>query len=129
MLYNQDWEQPIPWTLSSLIAWLETKDPNEYYDYGDPSNCLNTQYAKSLGYKGVSASACHVYSKRSGWLSWLSPISTMRLPMYFNEIARASSTFGGALTGAKAVQRSIYVQGLRFQDRPVASSESLENIV
>lgn len=128
MLYNQDWEKPKPWTLSSLIAWLETKDPNEYYEYGDPSNCLNTQYAKSLGYKGVSASACHVYSRRSGWFSWLRPISTMRLPMFFNEIAYTSDTFGGALKGARAVQRSIYVQGLRPQDRSAASSESLENI-
>lgn len=36
-------------TLPDLIAWLETKDPNERYDYTDANNCLWAQYLKAQG--------------------------------------------------------------------------------
>jgi len=51
MLYDPKWEvqtKPAPYSWASLIAWLETKDPNERYDY-QCLNCLHGQYRVHLG--------------------------------------------------------------------------------
>ncbi len=38
------------WSLDSLIAWLETKDPAEEYDFYDmDGGCLVGQYAAAMG--------------------------------------------------------------------------------
>lgn len=42
-------EVPAPFSLASLIAWLETKDPAAEYNYSDPSNCLMCQYLRCSG--------------------------------------------------------------------------------
>lgn len=39
-----------PLALTSLIAWLETKDPNETYSFLSCNHCLNAQYMRHLGY-------------------------------------------------------------------------------
>jgi hypothetical protein len=49
MLYDPKWEKPEvkadPFTLESLIAWLETKDPSETYNWHDCNGrCLLAQY-------------------------------------------------------------------------------------
>ncbi len=51
MLYNPAWEKPRPpvATWASLIAWLETKDPEETYCYFDHGSCLAAQYNKAMG--------------------------------------------------------------------------------
>ena len=46
MLFNPKWGQ----TLEGFIAWLETKDPAECYDYRDITECAVAQWLKSLGY-------------------------------------------------------------------------------
>lgn len=53
MLYNPQWNQskPKPGTMASLIAWLETKDPNETYNYLDDKRCLAGQYNREMGRK------------------------------------------------------------------------------
>lgn len=38
-----------PDSLLSFIAWLETKDPNEKYDYCAPGDCLLAQYLQAMG--------------------------------------------------------------------------------
>ncbi len=42
MLFNPKWEKPEsnPLTLSSLVAWLEKKDPTEKYQYSSCGHCL-----------------------------------------------------------------------------------------
>src|SRR5579864_1000483 len=40
---------PDPFSKEDVIAWLETKDPSEYYDYGDPGCCLFGQYTAARG--------------------------------------------------------------------------------
>lgn len=35
---------PKPYSLDSLIAWLETKDPDEQYDFRCSSVCLISQF-------------------------------------------------------------------------------------
>lgn len=47
MLYDPKWEKPTkadPFTLASVIAWLETKDPAERYDWASPRTCACAQY-------------------------------------------------------------------------------------
>lgn len=52
MLYNLNWSRTnrsrinvnTPHSLDSLIAWLETKDPAEHYDYSDTAYCLIAQW-------------------------------------------------------------------------------------
>ncbi len=50
MLYNKDWDKPkpAPGTWASVIAWLETKDPEERYSYWDSDSCLAAQYNDSI---------------------------------------------------------------------------------
>lgn len=59
MLYNPQWNQskPKPGTMASLIAWLETKDPNETYNYLDNKQCLAGQYNREMGRKYNVANA------------------------------------------------------------------------
>lgn len=47
MLYDPKWDKL---SLSSLIAWLETKDPNERYDFNNMcGECMFGQYMKAVG--------------------------------------------------------------------------------
>ncbi len=39
--------------LPKFIAWLETKDPNEKFNYLNNYNCALAQYAKAHGYSNV----------------------------------------------------------------------------
>ncbi len=48
MLSRQEWTKP---SLEDFIAWLETKDPNEEYEWLSINICPCTQYAKSIGEK------------------------------------------------------------------------------
>lgn len=53
MLYNTNWDAKTKkdlFTIESLIEWLETKDPNQQYDYCKSNECLGFQY---LVYAGV----------------------------------------------------------------------------
>lgn len=52
MLYNPKWEKRTRTEppLAGLIAWLETKDPNETYEWDDcRGRCLIGQYGASIG--------------------------------------------------------------------------------
>ncbi len=100
MLYNPLWNkpQPKPGTWASVIAWLETKDPEEAYFYADRGYCLAAQYNHAVGreYKLRKAMSGNPFTyftfdrklerlARHGFLSAFHPL-----------------TFGAALKRAKA---------------------------
>lgn len=37
----------VPYTLGSLIAWLETRDPAEEYDFNECGDCLIARYSSA----------------------------------------------------------------------------------
>ncbi len=51
MLYNKALDKPQQKsrTWAHLIAWLETKDPDEEYAYCNQFSCLAAQYNASIG--------------------------------------------------------------------------------
>jgi hypothetical protein len=49
MLFNPTWAKTP--SLEGFIAWLETKDPEERYDWLSFSTCACGQYMRSLGLK------------------------------------------------------------------------------
>lgn len=51
MLYDKKWDsqtRPAEPSLKGIIAWLETKDPKEEYNYC-ASDCAMAQYLKAIG--------------------------------------------------------------------------------
>lgn len=51
MLFDPKWEQQTkadPFTLESLIAWLETRDPADRYDFCKWNECLLGQWLRSI---------------------------------------------------------------------------------
>lgn len=89
-------EVPAPFSLPSLIAWLETKDPAEEYNYIDYDNCLVAQYTKQV--PGV---------EKPEWRTWYVAGADR-----FSGDTRAfvsvplPHTFGGALERARALTSS-----------------------
>lgn len=55
MLFDPKWLKTEP-SLAGLIAWLETKNPNETYVWHDSNNCLIAQYGKSIGWSPMRMS-------------------------------------------------------------------------
>jgi hypothetical protein len=53
MLYDKRWDKQLetrdPFTLESLIAWLEKQPANKVYCYGDLGSCLAARYNASIG--------------------------------------------------------------------------------
>lgn len=103
MLYNKDWDKPKGVnTIRGLIAWLETKDPSEMYDYTSPHQCMCAQYYRAHGYWFVQASSNHI---RHG-IAEYTP-----LPHGFNAIAAMSPhTFGDALERARIMEQTGHMR-------------------
>jgi hypothetical protein len=111
MLYNPNWTKenfPFDASLQRLISWLETKDPNETYDYNkglsDHSECLLGQFLEDHGIE-------RPYVGGATWNDCSSPEERkdFYLPAHFDAIARGSSayrrddwTFGDALARARS---------------------------
>ncbi|MFZ1006848.1 MAG: hypothetical protein WAN65_08435, partial [Candidatus Sulfotelmatobacter sp.] len=50
MLYDPKWKNKADVnSIHELIAWLETKNPDDCYDYCDAGNCLLCQFLKEVG--------------------------------------------------------------------------------
>lgn len=52
MLYNKKWDsqaKPVEPSLKGIIAWLETKDPNEEFTYESSTTCAMAQYLQAIG--------------------------------------------------------------------------------
>jgi hypothetical protein len=119
MLYNPDWKnRPASddWrSLDNLISWLETKNPNEVYQYSNGLNCMLSQYLKAKGKKGVLVkNKTAIFYKMSKFLffRW-NRRKEHDLPPFFDQIALGSSidnnrdrvwNFGAALERAKSVR-------------------------
>jgi hypothetical protein len=103
MLYDRRWEKkaktkrPKP-SLRGLIAWLETKDPDEGYEFFDCEGaCLVGQYMASLGVTLTYGPPKHTYMKACAAIFGGNG----------NDASVAIEhprTFGGALRRARALQ-------------------------
>lgn len=78
-----------PFSVESLVAWLEAQDPSVTYDYCEPEGCLAARYTEAMGGKIVGAR--YVIGAASCF---------MVLPEDLNEIAGASRRDGGNTHGA-----------------------------
>jgi hypothetical protein len=78
-----------PLSLTTLIAWLQTKNPAEFYAFSDLcGKCLFSQYLTSMGFNPEPTSE---YT-----------FDTWALHLYFGEVASMKPfTFGAALERAK----------------------------
>ncbi len=94
MLYNRNWDksQPKPGTWASVIAWLETKDPDEEYTYLNRDICLAAQYNASIGRK---------YDSHKALSS--NPFTYFSFDRRLERLARGNwtRTFGEALSTAR----------------------------
>jgi hypothetical protein len=57
MLYDPKWEVEIksdPFSLESLIAWLEKQPAHKVYDFFDTHNCMLGQWVRSVDKKARS---------------------------------------------------------------------------
>ncbi len=80
------------WNLANLIKWLETKDPNEEYEFYHDRECLLGQYVRFCGF--------HNYGI-GGWNCTLEGVNH-EMPLVFGNIAASEPrTFGDALSRAK----------------------------
>lgn len=101
MLYNTRWDKPEvkanPFSLESLIAWLETQPTNQGYCYTDHGRCLLSQYFASFGFSEVQIFSGGI------WQHDGSPL-TDQYPIVFDAIALGNPfnrTFGAALDLAR----------------------------
>jgi hypothetical protein len=46
-----------PFSLTSLVSWLELQPPAQTYCYTDIGHCLLSQYMLGMGFKGVNCGA------------------------------------------------------------------------
>lgn len=88
-----------PFSLESLIAWLEKQPANKEYNYCDPHNCALCQYFRDAGLEVESITRNEI-RHRDG--------RTTEFPVTFswdisNSAYRGLSTFGAALERARAV--------------------------
>lgn len=89
MLYDPKWEvKADPFSLESLIAWMEKQPAEKAYDYTHPSKCLVAQYLKAMGVKHFSLSVSEL--KQLGWNRIVNPLY-------------GEHTFGGALKRTRAL--------------------------
>lgn len=108
MLYNPDWRKNI--SLADFICWLETKDPNEAYDYQNrKGDCCLGQYMKD---RGVPWSFLRSpFDKDSGTYAQVSialfghELDNQHVLMAGQLYNNPSRTFGKALACAKKFQK------------------------
>ncbi len=104
MLYDPKWEQKTkadPFTLASVIAWLEKQPATKSYRYADCSGgCLYGQYMSSVRVSWEEA-RCHFYGP--------DPHRQFRRYVYDHVAREEPNTFGAALKRARAAQ----TKGLR----------------
>lgn len=110
MLYDPKWETTEtkidPFSLASLIAWLERQPTDGCYDYTCNGQCLLAQYFTDAGFKNIRMfTDCFMHGKSAP--PGVSREEAIRLgvtylPDQFNEVAsRGNRTFGAALRRAR----------------------------
>jgi len=98
MLYNKNWDAKTvtsdPFSLESLIAWLEKQPAEKKYDWSSADECLLGQWCKFNGLKGAAA--------REKSLVLGAPVNFLE-PIYQTALGSLHEcTFGAALTRARA---------------------------
>jgi hypothetical protein len=96
MLYNPNWSETKtdPFSLGSLIAWLERQPRSIHYEYICGGTCLLAQFFQAHGYSNILV---------GGFRVLLDDIMC-ELPAWFNDIAISEPhTFGAALERARKV--------------------------
>jgi len=103
MLWDPKWEDKAsadPFSLTSLILWLERQEPTDWYEYTMCSYCLLAQYFTACGFKDVKMGPKNFTHRDSPF--------RVDLPKGFNDIAASVMpsdwTFGAALNRARAIQ-------------------------
>jgi|SRR5882672_9604510 len=84
-----------PFSLDTLIAWLEKQPADKVYCYIDNGRCLLAQYFKEMGFKNALIGPYDFDCEGA---------NSVKLPRHFNEISqRWDRTFGAALKRAREV--------------------------
>lgn len=95
MLFDPKWEKPEvkadPFSLESLIAWLEKQPADRTYDFCQPSSCLIAEYLKARGEKNIILLSNEVDAL--GWTAIVHPRPTNK----------SGWTYGKALTRARSL--------------------------
>ena len=100
MLYNKNWDAKTvtsdPFTLESLIAWLEKQPSNKTYCFMDTGGCLFHQYFTAAGFDVAGVGGTGIRFKSD-------PERRIRFTCdEFRSIASIEPhTFGAALTRAR----------------------------
>ena len=76
-------------SLDGLIAWLETQDENESYQYGDAGDCLISRYLRAQGFCLAACDAVE-YS----YLKFKFILVLRRLAPELNRVARGAKAYG-----------------------------------
>jgi hypothetical protein len=117
MLYDPKWEHQTradPFSLASLIAWLDKQPLQDSYEYECHGQCLLARYFSAAGFKNV-----HMFSdyfshgeKLPGSMGKDEAVASGRAVLIsktFNWIAIGHNrTFGGALERARAFAAKGY---------------------
>ena len=103
MLYDPKWEKTktkaAPFSLSSLIAWLEQKPADETYCYEDTGGCLLHKYFTPCGFTNVLVGGMSLVHG-SQWQHYKRISAAMQdIPL------EHPRTFGAALERARAAVR------------------------
>jgi hypothetical protein len=98
MLYNKRWDKEVkadPFSLDSLIAWLEKQPADKTYCYDDTGHCLLAQWFKSCGTPSAClGNVCVVFAGEN---------ASRNIPVSFQKTAMPKPhTFGAALRRARS---------------------------
>jgi hypothetical protein len=102
MLFDPKWEEKNnPFSVASLIAWLERQDPDRAYCYSSTGECLLARYFRERGFNRVIMAADFFYH----WPRVDALYEVTPLPPHFNDVAKGKiRTFGAALLRAREIQ-------------------------
>ena len=87
-----------PFSLKSLIAWLEKQPADRAYEFYDCDACLIAEYLRAV--KGWETPANHTSSYVTGFFG--------SMEEYHGVAARWPWTFGAALERARALESAAY---------------------
>lgn len=101
MLYDTRWEvKADPFSLDSLVAWLEKQPAAKVYCYADTGHCLLSQYFTAMGFELICMGSVDFIHKFS-----CADLHRADLPPRFNSIAVGHpQTFGKALARARKLR-------------------------
>ena len=96
-----------PFSLESLVAWLERQPEDGAYCFGDCLKCMLAQYFTALGFDDVNLSDVRMYHK-GGSVPLPAMFNAIALDAFgvFNRPGDFRHTFGAALTRARAALAS-----------------------